>query len=139
MKIDPMKVAIIGAGKTMFGCGIDPRFVPENIQYYEIDTPTQILSLKDNDDFQRMFNQKYGELEKQIFINEKKYKQVERKFINQAEILSLSDYNYQKEKSYPNINLITEFELITNKKSKLSKSLRDYVVTKFNEKYIEID
>ena len=38
----------------------------------------------------------------------------------------------------PNVNIITEFELIQKKQSKLSKSNRDWVIRQFNKYYKEI-
>lgn len=37
--------------------------------------------------------------------------------------------------SPPNVNIITEFELIQQKKSNLSKSQRDWVVSQFNKRF----
>ncbi len=38
----------------------------------------------------------------------------------------------------PNVNIVTEFELIQQKKSNLSKSQRDWVVKQFNNRFKEL-
>lgn len=38
----------------------------------------------------------------------------------------------------PEVNIISEFELIQEKKSKLSKSEREYVIRMFNQKFMPL-
>ena len=47
-------------------------------------------------------------------------------------------YGDKKEKVRPKVNILTEFELIQQKKSKLSKSNRDWVEYMFHKNFIEV-
>ena len=46
-----------------------------------------------------------------------------------------------KQKSFnpPNVNIITEYELILNKKSKLSSRKREWVVKEFKRNFVQIN
>ena len=50
----------------------------------------------------------------------------------------LDECNKSSFKNRPNVNIIDEFELIQNKKSKLSMANRDWVVFQFNKLFKQI-
>jgi hypothetical protein len=48
------------------------------------------------------------------------------------------DSSYKKPKERPLVNLIEEYELILQKKSKLSRNNRDWVVKEFNKNFVKV-
>ncbi len=53
--------------------------------------------------------------------------------------LGYGQYGTGPKKQRPNVDVPTEYGLIQQKKSKLSKSERDYVVRVFEENYVKLD
>lgn len=86
----------------------------------------------------------------EIEINGIKYVQIEKntsqpnkkvsKFLLMAMAFSAFDpYNNTAQKEHPKVDLISEFERIEQKKSKLSRSQREWVVWKFNQNFKKVE
>jgi hypothetical protein len=82
-------------------------------------------------------------------LNGKKYKRIEKKKTRMPELppilmmmMSLMaggmEYGGRREPEMPSVNIVKEFQLIQQKKSKLSKSQRDRVEHQFNSKFYEV-
>lgn len=56
-----------------------------------------------------------------------------------ASMYSINNPYYKKPRERPNINLIEEYELIQQKKSKLSRSDRDWVEYQFHRNFIKVE
>jgi len=89
-------------------------------------------------------NSNYPEITQRIIeILDKKYvpivvKETDSSISKMIALASLFDGISSTPTARPNVNIITEFELIQKKQSKLSKSNRDWVIRQFNKYYKEI-
>ena len=146
MKLDSKRIGIIGHQPCigLHRSGLEP-IIHDRILSCEMDTPKLVLGLNstnkelDLENLYKLHNDYLKSLEKHVEINGVVYKEVDKKVgFSDIELLSISEY-YNQPKEYPNIDIVKEFELITNKKSKLSKSVRDYVIKKFNQKYENVN
>ena len=81
-------------------------------------------------------------------INGKKYKRIENKKTRMPELppilmmmslmAGIMEYGGRRKPEMPSVNIVKEFQLIQQKKSKLSKSQRDRVEQQFNSNFYEV-
>ena len=80
-------------------------------------------------------------------VNGKKYVPIERERTNPTmsrmmlmamAFSSIDPLSHIKTREAPNVNLIEEFSLIQQKKSKLSRSDREWVINQFNRNFKEL-
>ncbi len=78
----------------------------------------------------------------ELIINGKKYiqnpKRESKSYLLSTIFKAYDYYTGYYGRELNKINIITEFELIQQKESKLSKSIRDWVESQFNKHFIEI-
>ena len=74
-----------------------------------------------------------------VEINNIKYRERVKRQTHPLIGLIIKEYNQHHSRKRPVINLVEEFKLIQNKKSKLSKNDRDWAVRQFENQFERID